>query len=448
MVRCVEFRSSIKCLLLVVFASLSMLYEEFAVDQHGRGGAVVVKRNLVCGMDIGTSHVRSIVGEINNDGTINIIGVGTSPSEGLKKGVIVDLDKTVDSITQAVEEAERMVGATIPSAYLGIVGSQVSLVNNRGVVAVSGEDKEITEDDVERVLQAARVIALPQDREIIDVIPREFIVDGYDGIRDPVGMVGVRLEVDAMIITGMVTSIRNLVRCVERAGLAIDGNMVLNSLANSEIALSKDEMELGTVLIDIGGGTTEVAIFQNGHIKGIAVLPVGGDYITNDIAVGLRTSIQNAEKIKLEHGVAIPSMATDGATIELPQLSGKDPQTIQAKDLAMIIEPRLVEMLQLAAEELNKMGLREPLPAGVVLTGGVSLTPGLVDLAEQIFDSSVRLAQPSYVGVKSPIYSTAVGIIHYVQHAHMFSERDYRGGHNALPGIFNKVKSWFVEMFD
>ena len=202
---------------------------------------VVVKRNLLCGMDIGTSHVRVIVGEVNTDGSINIIGVGTSPSEGLKKGVIVDLDKTVEAIAHAVEEAERMVGASIPSAFLGIVGSQVGLINNRGVVAVSGDDKEITEDDVERVLQAARVIALPPDREIIDVIPREYIVDGYDGIRDPVGMVGVRLEVDAMIITGMVTSIRNLVRCVERAGVEIDG-MVLTSLANAEVALSRDEI--------------------------------------------------------------------------------------------------------------------------------------------------------------------------------------------------------------
>lgn len=407
----------------------------------------MVKRNLVCGMDIGTSHVRAIVGEINIDGTINVIGVGTSPSEGLKKGVIVDLDKTVDAITRAVEEAERMVGTAIPSAFLGIVGSQVGLVNNRGVVAVSGDDKEITEDDVERVLQAARVIALPPDREIIDVIPREFIVDGYDGIRDPVGMVGVRLEVDAMIITGMVTSIRNLVRCVERAGLEIDG-MVLNSLANAEIALSRDEKELGSVLIDIGGGTTEVAVFQNGHIKNIAVLPVGGDYITNDIAVGLRTTIQTAEKLKLEHGVALPTMVPEKAVVELPQLAGKEARHISVSELAMIIEPRLVEMLHLAKQELDKMGFREPLPAGLVLTGGVSLTRGIVELSEQIFHSPVRVAQPGYVGVKSPIYSTAVGIIHYVQHAHMFSVREYRGGRSSLPGIFNKVKSWFMEMFD
>lgn len=407
----------------------------------------MAKRNLVCGMDIGTSHVRAIVGEINIDGSINVIGVGTSPSEGLKKGVIVDLDKTVDAITHAVEEAERMVGTAIPSTYLGIVGSQVGLVNNRGVVAVSGDDKEITEDDVERVMQAARVIALPPDREIIDVIPREFIVDGYDGIRDPIGMVGVRLEVDAMIITGMVTSIRNLVRCVERAGLEIEG-MVLNSLANAEIALSRDEKELGAVLIDIGGGTTEVAVFQNGHIKNVAVLPVGGDYITNDIAVGLRTTIQYAEKLKLEHGVAIPGMVAENAMVELPQLTGKEARKVPVRELAMIIEPRLVEILHLAQQELQNMGIRDQLPAGVVLTGGVSLTRGVVDLTEQIFSASARVAQPGYVGVKSPIYSTSVGIIHYVQHAHMFSVREYKGGRMALPGFLNKIKSWFMEMFD
>lgn len=406
-----------------------------------------MKRNLICGMDIGTSHVRAIVGEINIDGTISIIGVGTSPSNGLKKGVIVDLDKTVEAITNAVEEAERMVGTTIPSAFLGIVGSQVGLINNRGVVAVAGADKEITEDDVERVLQAAKVIALPPDREIIDVIPREFIVDGYDGINDPVGMVGVRLEVDAMIITGMITSLRNLYRCVERAGLGIDGT-VLSSLANAEVALSRDEKELGTVLIDIGGGTTEIAIFQNGYLKSIAVLPVGGDHITNDIAVGLRTTLQSAQKLKLDHGVALQRFVADGTMVDLVQLVGKDPRKIQVKELALIIESRLVEILHMTAEALHEMGYREPLPAGIVFTGGVSLTRGLVELAEQIFQSSVRISQPGYVGVKSPIYSTAVGIVQYVQHTQMHNVREYRGGRIALPGIFTKVKNWFMEMFD
>lgn len=407
----------------------------------------MVRKNLIAGMDIGTSNVRVIVGEINVDGSINIIGVGTSPSEGLKKGIIVDLDKTVEAITHAVEEAERMVGTSIPSVFLGIVGSHVSLINNRGVVAVSGEDKEIVEEDVERVLQAARVIALPPDREIIDVIPREFIVDGYDGIRDPVGMVGVRLEVDAMIITGMVTSIRNMVRCVNRAGLEIDG-MVLNSLANAQVALSRDEKELGVVHIDMGGGTMEISVFQNSHLKNIAVIPVGGDHITNDIAVGLRTPIQVAEQFKIEHGVALSTLAPDNKTVELKHIAGKDAIQVPVKDLANIIEPRLVEMLQIAENELVNFGYREALPAGVVLTGGVALTRGIVELAEQIFDTSVRVAQPEYIGVKSPVFSTGVGIIHYVQNAHLIDVRERRGPRLALPGIFSRVKSWFTDMFD
>jgi cell division protein FtsA len=407
----------------------------------------MARRNLICGMDIGTSHVRVIVGEINVDGSINIIGVGKSESLGLKKGVIVDLDKTVEAITQSLREAERMVGTGISSAFLGIVGSQVGLVSNRGVVAVAGADKEITEEDVDRVLQAARVIALPPDREIIDVLPREFIVDGYDGIRDPVGMVGVRLEVEAMIVTGMVTSIRNLVRCVNRAGLEIDG-MVLNSLANSEVTLTHDEKELGVVLLDLGGGTTEAAVFQNGYLKNIAVIPVGGDYITNDIAVGLRTPLQTAEKLKLEHGVALPSLAAGGAMVEIAPIAGKEARKVPVQELAQIIEPRLTEILYLAAQELEKMGYRDPLPAGVVLTGGVSLLRGAVDLAEQIFRSPVRMAQPGYVGVKSPIYSTGVGIIHYVQRNHLASVRERRRKSPALPGLIHRIRSWFMETFD
>jgi cell division protein FtsA len=260
-------------------------------------------------------------------------------------------------------------------------------------------------------------------------------------------MVGVRLEVDAMIITGMVTSIRNLVRCVNRAGLEIDG-MVLDSLANAEVVLSRDEKELGTILVDIGGGTTEVAVFQNGSIKNIAVIPVGGDYITNDIAVGLRTPIQVAEKLKVEHGVALYSLSDKEGSIELQQISGKESRKIQVQELASIIEPRVVEILHLAAQEVEKMGYRDPLPAGVVLTGGVSLLQGVTELAEQVFDSSARVAQPGYVGVKSPIYSTGVGIIHYVKRTHMASSRDYRGRRQVLPGIFNRVRTWLIEMFD
>ncbi|MGI6328447.1 MAG: cell division protein FtsA [Dethiobacteria bacterium] len=374
---------------------------------------ILTRRDIVAGIDLGTSNVRVIVGEITVDNTINIIGVGTSPSEGIKKGVIIDLERTVQSIAQAVSEAERMVGAKIGLLNVGIVGSQIGLINNSGVVAVAREDKEITEQDVERVLQAARVIALPQDREIIDVIPREFIVDGYDGIRDPVGMLGVRLEVESMIITGAMTSLRNLLRCLNMAGLQVNA-LILNSLANGEICLSRDEKELGVFLIDLGGGTTEVALFQQGGLKDLSVLPVGGDHITNDLAVGLRITFQLAEKLKLERGFALAELASDRNDIEIEGISGKEKRTISSRELYSYIEPRLQEIFLLCRQEMARMGYSNMPPAGVVITGGVSLMGGIIELAENTFQCPVRLAQPEYLGVKSPIYSTAVGIIHYV----------------------------------
>lgn len=373
----------------------------------------MIRKDIVAGMDIGTSHVRVIVGEMTTDGTINIIGVGTSPSEGIKKGVIIDLERTVESINKAVAEAERMVGARIGLINAGIVGSHVGLVNNKGVVAVAGDDKEITENDIERVIQAARVIALPQDREIVDIIPREFIVDGYDGIRDPVGMLGVRLEVETMIITGTMTSMRNLLRSLNMAGLEVNA-LVLNSLANGEICLSRDEKELGVFLLDLGGGTTEVSLFQHGVLKDLAVISVGGDHITNDLAVGLRTTFQLAERLKTEYGFALADMASDNEDIEIEGISGKEKRKISSREIVTYIEPRVQEMLQLCSQEMARMGFASMPPAGVVITGGVSLLRGVADLAEQVFECPVRIAQPEYLGVKSPIYSTAVGIINYV----------------------------------
>ena len=379
----------------------------------------MARRDIVAGIDLGTSNVRVIVGEVTNDNTINIIGVGTSPSKGIKKGAIIDLERTVQSITQAVSEAERMVGAKIELFNVGIVGSQIGLINNNGVVAVTREDKEITEQDVERVLQASRVIALPQDREIIDVIPREFIVDGYDGIRDPVGMLGVRLEVQSMIITGAMTSLRNLLRCLNMAGLQVNA-MILNSLANGEICLSPDEKELGVFLIELGGGTTEIALYQQGGLKDLSVLPVGGDHITNDLAVGLRITFELAERLKIEHGCALAELASDRNEIEIEGISGKEKRTISSRDLFTYIEPRLQEIFQLCGQEMARMGFSNMPPAGVVITGGVSLMGGIIELAEEVFQCPVRLAQPEYLGVKSPIYSTAVGIIHYVNRNHSF----------------------------
>ncbi len=405
-----------------------------------------MRKSIAVGMDIGTTHVRVIIGELNADSTLNIIGVGTSPSRGMKKGVIVDLDETVNSIREAVEEAERMAGLEVSSVFLGIVGSQVGIINNRGVVAVSGDDKEITEEDVERVMQAARVIALPPEREIIDVLPREFIVDGYDGIRDPVGMIGVRLEVDAMVVTGTSSAIKNTLRCVQRAGLEVNG-LVLNSLANAEIVLSRDEKELGVFLVDIGGGTAEVAVFQGGNLQDISVIPVGGGHITSDLAVGLKTTLEQAERLKVHHGVASLNLAEGEDNIKVQNVAGKGDRAISQADLAAVIEPRILEILQLVREEAAKMGFSEPLPAGVVLTGGISLMKGTGELAEEIFNCSVRTAQPGYIGVKSPIYSTAVGIIHYVQRSHMISPS--KGAPTrAVKGLWARLRHWIADFFE
>lgn len=407
----------------------------------------MTKKNIVVSMDIGTSNIRVIIGEITQDHTLNIIGVGTSPSGGLRKGIIVDLDKTVQNINEAVSEAERMVNMEINSVFLGMMGTHITLINNRGVVAVSGEDKEITLEDVERVIQASRVIAMPPDREIIDIIPRQFIVDGYDGIRDPVGMVGVRLEVDAMIITGAVTSIRNLMRCVNRAELEVDG-VVLNCLANAEVLLSEDQKELGVALIDIGGGTTEVAMFQQNALRDVSVLPMGGDHITNDIAVGLRTTIEQAEKLKGKHGKALVSMAGTEEDIEITSVGGKENRKVNEKILCGIIEPRVQEILLLARDELEKMGYLKSLPAGVVLTGGASLMKGVTEMAEEIFESPVQLAQPDYIGVSSPVFSTGVGIIHYVQGNQLIPTGGKKETKLVLPKFFGRVKNWFYEIFD
>jgi len=409
----------------------------------------LTRREIVAGIDIGTSNVRVIVGEIVTDRAVNIVGVGTSPSEGIRKGVIIDLERTVESISKATAEAERMVGTKIEAVNVGIVGSNIGLINNRGVVAVSRDDKEITEQDVERVLQAAKVIALPQDREIVDVIPREFIVDGYDGIRDPVGMLGVRLEVEAMIITGAMTSLRNLLRCLSMSGHEVN-SLILSALANGEVCLSRDEKELGVFLIDLGGGTTEVALFKDGVLKDISVLPVGGDHVTNDMAVGMKTNFDVAEKVKTEYGFADASIVTDEREIEIDSISGKEKHTISVKELSTFIEPRIQEIMQLCKGEMAKMGYNQLPPGGVVLTGGVSLMQGITELAEHYFDSSVRVAQPEYLGVKSPIYSTAVGIIHYVIRnqgsSGFYSKQD--GKVSFFGNLWKRVKTFLADIWE
>ncbi len=370
------------------------------------------QRNIITALDIGTSHVRAVVGEPRSDGTVNIIGVGICPSEGLKKGGVVDIDKTVDSITKSMEEAERMAGVEIGSVYASLVGLHVELYRNKGVATMNTEDREIRLPDVNRALEQARVIPMPSEREVVSVIPLDFNVDGYDGIRDPVGMMGVRLEVDAIVVTTKTTARQNLLRCIQKAGIEASG-MVLQSFANGEVLLSRDEKELGVFIIDIGGGTTEIAFFQQGIMQNIKVLPVGGDHITKDLAYGLRTSYYAAENLKVEYGCALPSLASAEESIDIITVGGKEKIKVSEKDIAGYIGPRVQEILQFAREEMIKLGGPSGAAAGVVLTGGVSLMEGLTDMAEKIFDVPVRVGEPQIMGVQSPIFTTAVGVVHY-----------------------------------
>jgi len=407
------------------------------------------RKDLVVGIDVGTAHIRVIVGEPLPDGTVNIVGVGFSSSEGLKKGVIVDLDETVQAISRAVEEAERMVGFRIAEAFIGLAGLNVELISNKGIVAVTSEDREINSEDVDRVMQATRVIALPSDREIVEVMPREFIVDGYDGIKDPVGMLGVRLEVDALVITSTITSLRNLIRCVNRAGIEVKG-LVLQSLASAEVALSRDEKELGVFLLDLGGGKSEVAFFENGALGKLSVLPVGGNHITNDLAVGLRTSFKTAENLKLEYGCALSAMAEPDAKVEITGVGGKEYRQVSQREISSFVEPRVQEILQISREEMRKMGWEKMPPAGVVLTGGVSLMEGLTEMAEKIFGVSVRVAEPRFVGVQSPIYTSAVGIVYhglnYAREAPVEKKDGAKKG--LLKRAWNRIFNWFNEIFE
>ncbi len=406
------------------------------------------RRDFVVGLDIGTSKVAVVTAEAGAEGKVNVIGVGKSPSNGMRKGVVVDIDGTVRSISEALEQAERMAGVNIKSVYVSVTGAHVTSLINRGVVAVGREDKEITQEDVDRVMEAARVLNIPSDREIIHVLAREFVVDGYDGVRDPVGMMGVRLEVEAQIVTGAVTSMQNLLRAVYKAGLEVD-DVVLAPLASGEAVLHPAERELGVGVVDIGGGTTDIAIFEKGSLFHASVLPLGGEHVTNDIAIGLRTPINQAEKIKLEHGVARLSLAPEDAYFQLPTVGGQKEKTVSKATLAGIIEPRIQEMLAMVDREIKKAGYGSVLPGGVVLTGGTSLMPGIGDYAAEVLDMPLRLGVPVDVGglqdvVSSPAFSTAVGLVLFAAKERLKNEpkRQESGG-----GFIEKVKHFFREFF-
>jgi cell division protein FtsA len=401
-------------------------------------------------LDLGSSQTRVIVAEINPDGTTHIVGVGTAESQGMKKGAIINIDQAVQSIREAVDHAERMVGIEISEVFVGVSGHHVSLQPSHGVVAVSSEDREISFHDIDRVLQAARVIALPPERAIVEVVPKQFIVDGLDDIRDPHGMIGVRLEVDAIIVTGAKTMIHNLLRCVEKAGLNIAG-MVFLPLAVSELCLSPDEKNLGVVMVDIGGGTTTLTVFQNGHLADTSVIPIGGEYITNDIAIGLRTQTSAAEEVKCKYGVASKDFAEVKETFQVQTIGTSRERTVTQLELAQIIEPRLEEMFHLIRQQVKSMGFPDDPAGGYVLTGGVMATRHILHVAQKQLGSAVRIATPKNIGVKEPSYTGGVGMVHYLQKRGIIQMNRPRPAHPPRqkqkrgPSAFERVKSWLSE---
>ena len=409
------------------------------------------KDGLIVGLDIGTTKICTIVAERTENG-VDIVGIGTHPSKGLRKGVVIDIDATVHSIKQAVEEAELMADCEITSVYAGIAGGHIRGFNSHGVVAV--KDQEVDEGDVRRVIDAAKAVAIPMDREVIHVIPQEFIIDDQDGIHEPLGMSGVRLEAKIHIVTAAVTSAQNIVKCANKAGLNVI-DIVLEPLASAQAVLAGDERELGVCMIDIGGGTTDIAVFADGSIKNPAVLGLGGTHLTNDIAVGLRTPFEEAERIKKKFGVASARYLATDDVLTVPSVGGQSPREISRKILCEIIEPRVEEILSLARQEIVKAGLADKIPSGVILTGGASALDGIPNLAEEIFETPVRRGLPTGIGglqdvVKSPMYSTGVGLVLFG----CFQRRPEKGSRFRIRdgSIFGKVRQrmrdWFYTEFE
>jgi cell division protein FtsA len=399
-------------------------------------------------LDIGTTKISSIIAEVEKGGEVKIVGLGVAPSEGLRRGVVVNLEKTVASITAAVEEAERMAGVDVKGVFAGIAGDHIRSINSRGVIAVSGRENEITTSDVDRVVEAAKAVAIPMDREIIHVIPQGYIVDDQDGVKDPVGMSGVRLEAEVHIITGAVTSAKNMCRSIQRAGMRVN-DLVLEPLASAHAVLEPEEREMGVVLLDIGGGTTDVAVFFEGSIRHTCIVPLGGSNVTSDIAIGLRAPIDRAEEIKIRHGCALASMVHPEQQITVPGVGGRGDRRISRQLLASMIEPRMEEILQLANREVKKHHYAEMLGAGVVVTGGSSLMEGVVELAEQVFQMPVRRGVPSGLtglaeSVRDPRHSTGVGLILHGLDAEV-SENGSVNGDGKDP--IDRLLEWFRGLF-
>ena len=369
---------------------------------------------LIVGLDVGTTKICAIVAAPRLRGGVDVVGVGAAPSRGLRRGVVVNIDSTVEAIRQAVAEAEQMAGVEVSAVYVGVAGGHIRSVNSRGVVAVSGKDREVSQADVDRAVDAARAINISQDREIIHVLPQTFMVDDADGVREPLGMSGVRLEVEVHVVTAAVTSVQNVIRSVNRAGLTVQ-DVVLEPIASAEAVLYPDEKELGVVVIDIGGGTTDLALLRDGAVWHTAILPLGGDHVSNDVAVGLRTPMADAEALKKRYGCALTALVPAEETVDVPSVGGRKPRQLSRQVLSEIIQPRVEEIFTLVARELSRAGFQDAATAGVVVTGGSSIMQGVPELAEAVFDQPVRRGVPLGVGrlahvVHSPIYATAVGL--------------------------------------
>jgi cell division protein FtsA len=405
------------------------------------------KGELIVGLDIGTTKVAAIVGEITDDG-IDIIGIGSHPSRGLRKGVVINIESTVESIKKAISEAELMAGCDITSVYAGIAGGHIKGINSHGIVAI--KEKEVKETDLMRVIDAAQAVAIPLDREVIHVLPQEYIVDGQDGIKEPLGMSGVRLEAKVHIVTAAVTSAQNIVKCANRCGLNVN-DIILQPLASAESILTNEEKELGVALVDVGGGTSDLVIYSEGAVVHTSVITLGGNHVTNDVAVGLRTPAAEAERIKQKYGCALSSMVQKDETIEVPSVGGRKARILSRQILAEIIEPRAEEIYNLVQQEILKSGFEDRIASGIVLTGGSVILEGMPELAEQVFNMPVRRGAPRGIGglvdvVKSPMYATGVGLVIWGSKTRESSRFKVREN-NLYAKVKDRMKEWFGEIF-
>ena len=406
-------------------------------------------KQMIVGLDIGTSKVVAVVGEIDSDGGLEVVGIGSHPSRGMKKGVVVNIESTVNAIQRAVEEAELMAGCQIHSVYVGIAGSHIRSVNSHGIVAI--RDQEVFQQDVDRVIDAAQAVAIPADQKVLHVLPQEYVIDNQSGIREPLGMSGVRLEAKVHLVTCAVNAAQNIEKCVERCGLTVDG-IILEQLASSYSVITEDERDLGVCLVDIGGGTSDIAIFTDGSIRHTGVIPIAGDQVTNDIAMALRTPTQHAEEIKIRFACALTQLAGPEETIKVPSVGDRPPRDLSRQSLAEVVEPRYDELFTLIQSELRRSGYEELIPAGVVLTGGTSKIEGAVELAEEIFHMPVRVGAPQYARglhdiIRNPIYATAVGLLLYGAEDSLEGGRARSSGDSNGVSFTAQVKEWFARHF-